>query len=78
MVRRRAISQNTCRMNSGDILTVLFHIGDQVVRLRRTIDDVSAALREEERTKLLAALSNIENQNAQLLDEVRVRRGYEH
>ena len=65
-------------MNSGDILTVLFHIGDQVVQLRRTIDEVSAALREEERTKLLAALSRIENQNAQLFKEVRLRRHREH
>lgn len=65
-------------MNSGDILTVLFHIGDQVVQLRRTIDEVSAALREEERTKLLAALSRIENQNAQLFKEVRLRRNREH
>ena len=65
-------------MNSGDILTVLFHIGDQVVQLRRTIDEVSAALREEERTKLLAALSRIENQNAQLFTEVRLRRNREH
>ena len=65
-------------MNSGDILTVLFHIGDQVVQLRRTIDEVSVALREEERTKLLAALSRIENQNAQLFTEVRLRRNREH
>ncbi|HJQ38894.1 MAG TPA: hypothetical protein VKB93_17295 [Thermoanaerobaculia bacterium] len=65
-------------MNSGDILNVLFHIGDQVVRLRRTLDEVSAGLREEERTKLLAALARIEDQNVQLFEEVRLRRTHEH
>lgn len=65
-------------MNSGDILTVLFSIGDQVVRLRRTFEDVSDQLREEERTKLLAALARIEVQSAELLCEVRLRRHREH
>lgn len=65
-------------MNPGDILTVLFSIGDQVVRLRRTIDEVSEALLEEERLSLLAALASIEHQNAELLCEVRTPRDHDH
>jgi hypothetical protein len=57
-------------MKQGDILTVLFHIGDQVVRLRRTIEKASEHLRNEERTKLLAALEQIERRNVELLGEM--------
>jgi hypothetical protein len=71
-------SQNACRMNPGDILTVLFSIGDQVIRLRRTLDEVSAGLRDDERLKLLAALARIEDQNAELMTEVQLRRHRDH
>jgi hypothetical protein len=74
-----AAAQNGRLLNSGDILTVIFTIGDRVVRLRRTIDDLSDDLRDEERVKLLSALARIERQNIRLLGRVQARcPGIEH
>ena len=62
-------------MNRDEILTILFLVRDEVVRLRSTIGDVSEHLHDEERTKLLAALDRIERHNAKLIDKVQARLG---
>jgi hypothetical protein len=54
-------------MDHGDILTVLITIGDQVVRLRRGVDEISDHLQDFERERLFHALQAVETINSQLL-----------
>jgi hypothetical protein len=54
-------------MNHGDILTILITIGDQVIRLRRGVDEISDHLQDFERERLFQALKAVETINSQLL-----------
>lgn len=65
-------------MRRGDIMTILFMIGDEVVQLRRTFDDLSESMRDHERAQLVAALDRIESQQARLWDDTGWRRRREH